>query len=215
MSPVLPSSQTTANAYQRGANSESKLERYGLTDLVIDEWKKNATGQEIADLCNKRLRQRVDDRTYYEITQRNVTKFIARFKKEAQRPFRERFAGKLEEYEDPITQAHRALKRIETEIELFQNQRTEEGLLKPEVIQVFSAMLDKLNQQFNTLANLYSKIQPQFSVTMFHNNVRNLVETVMNYEDVPDDIRGRFVHDIDRFLLSKAFIDTVASEVND
>lgn len=220
MAKVLPASETQLAEYRRGRYSESKLERYGLTEFVVDLATKKTSLRTIAKKCNEALEGRPEGEKYTAITLRNVQQFLDRIKDEAKaqkwKSFREKnkdviaaYKKSYDKLEDPLKKVYNLINSLEAEIAILQEKRDENGVLEANAVGQYVLLADQLNTALGKLAAVYKAVAPTFVLRTFNSNVKACMDTIVGLPAMAVELKREVIAIIEDTLLSDQFYQLI------
>ena len=183
MSELLP-----PNSSNNSLGGRSKIEDYGLADVV---WQRRIIGEthsSIAEACNTLLQQRNDGRTYSQITVLNVSEYCRRIRKDLEEYKGDILQKRLNEAVDVVKAIHQGVRRIELMLDV----------IGPDAKKAkdFAEVIDKLHKMLELLASVQGKLQPAITVQVYNQSIEAIVQVVVQDEFLPNEDKRRIVKQI-------------------
>lgn len=209
----LAFSETGPEHFTRGVHAQSKVERYGLSQLILELNEEKLTFVEITKRCNDELRSRTDGRAYHRIIDKNISRFLSRYHKSRFTSFAERHAEDFGRYQDPISLVHEMCQNLKIELKYAQEHRDQNGLMK--FRGTYTELMGQLNSALNTMGSLYQKMQPTWTVAMFRANLRALGNEILATDQLEQAQKSYVLDVIQRNMLSDTFINAVDAQARE
>ncbi len=160
----------------------SKIESYELADFVLECHHQAFRPSRIANLCNKKLQERVDDKEYVAINPQNVKTFLQTKLKESYKtntvlaPYTKAAINVVEKAED-------ILSILDSEVEKLREADSPLSELRG---QTFIKLIKETGKVLELISTLQGKAQPQITFNLFQTNITKFCDRIMSTDQLTD-----------------------------